>query len=152
MAAALERVIERLRFGTVCINQFAGLAYLRMSTPWGGFPGGTLADPGSGVGFAHNTDLLDGIDMTVFGGPFRISPLPLWFPSNRNLVRIARALNNLYLRPSPGRWCRCWSRRSAGRRTGTRPPGASAQRGCRHGGAGDGLRGARPSLGLPSDG
>jgi len=98
---ALERAVERLRFGTVCINQFAGISYLMMSTPWGGFPGSTLDDPGSGMGFAHNTYLLDGIEKTVFEGPFRISPKPLWFPSNRNTVGIGRALTELYLRPSP---------------------------------------------------
>ena len=53
------------------------------------------------MGFAHNTYLLDGIEKTVFEGPFRISPKPLWFPSNRNTVGIGRALTELYLRPSP---------------------------------------------------
>lgn len=100
---ALERAIERMRYGTVCINQFAGLSFILMSTPWGGAPGATLDEPQSGIGFGHNPFMLEGVEKTVFDGPFRISPTPMWLPANRNPVGIARALLALYLRPSPAR-------------------------------------------------
>jgi Aldehyde dehydrogenase family len=100
---ALERAIARMRYGTVCINQFAGLAFILMSTPWGGAPGATLDDPKSGIGFSHNPFMLEGVEKTVLEGPFRISPTPMWLPANRNPVGIARALLALYLRPSPAR-------------------------------------------------
>lgn len=103
VAHALERAVERMRYGTVCINQFAGLSFVLMSTPWGGAPGATLDEPQSGIGFGHNPFMLEGIEKTVFEGPFRISPTPMWLPTNRNPVRIARALLALYLRPSPAR-------------------------------------------------
>jgi acyl-CoA reductase-like NAD-dependent aldehyde dehydrogenase len=103
LAAAVRRAERDLRYGTVCINQFAGLAYLMMSTPWGAFPGATLDAPESGTGFVHNTYMLEGIEKTVFEGPFRITPKPLWFPSNRNAPAIAGALTDLYLHPSARR-------------------------------------------------
>ena len=34
-------------------------SYALMCTPWGGFPEGTLEDPKSGLGWVHNTYLLD---------------------------------------------------------------------------------------------
>ena len=92
-----------MRYGTVCINQFAGLSFVLMSTPWGGAPGATLDEPESGIGFGHNPFMLEGIEKTVFEGPFRISPTPMWLPANRNPLGIARALLALYLRPSPAR-------------------------------------------------
>ena len=103
VATALDSAIERLRYGTISINQFAGLAYLMFATPWGGYPGGTLVDPESGLGFSNNTFMLDGIEKTVFEGPFRISPKPIVFPSNKNALGITRALTDLYLRPSMAR-------------------------------------------------
>jgi hypothetical protein len=103
VAAALERAVERMRYGTVCINQFAGLSFVLMGTPWGGAPGATLDEPESGIGFGHNPFMLEGVEKTVFEGPFRISPTPVWLPTNRNPVGIARALLALYLRPSPVR-------------------------------------------------
>jgi acyl-CoA reductase-like NAD-dependent aldehyde dehydrogenase len=101
--AAVRRAERDLRYGTVCINQFAGLAWLMMSTPWGAYPGAELDAAESGRGFVHNGYLLDGIEKTVFEGPFRISPKPLWFPSNRNGPAVAAALTDLHLRPSARR-------------------------------------------------
>jgi acyl-CoA reductase-like NAD-dependent aldehyde dehydrogenase len=100
LASVLEEVVARLRYGTVCINQFAGLAYVMMATPWGAHPAGTRLDPGSGVGFSHNPTMLDGVEKTVFEGPFRVAPKPVLFPSNRNVLAIMRALTDLYARPS----------------------------------------------------
>jgi hypothetical protein len=60
----------------------------------------TLEDPESGIGFSNNTYMLHGVEKTIFEGPFRVFPKPIWSPSNRNATGIARALTNLSLKPS----------------------------------------------------
>ena len=100
IAEAVERAVDELRYGTVAVNQFTGVAWVLTSLPWGAYPGGTLADPGSGFGFGHNPYMLKGIEKSVLEGPFRIAPKPIWFPSNTNPVGIGRALSNFYLKPS----------------------------------------------------
>jgi acyl-CoA reductase-like NAD-dependent aldehyde dehydrogenase len=98
--ARLQRAIGRLRYGTVAVNHWSGLGYAIMSAPWGGYPGATLADPDSGIGWVHNTFMLDGIEKTVIEGPLTIWPKPLWFPSHRRADQLAWRLLSLYARPS----------------------------------------------------
>lgn len=94
-----QRAISRLRYGTVAINHWPALAYAMMNIPWGGYPGGTLADPQSGIGWVHNPYLLDGVEKTVFEGPLVVRPKPFWFPSNRQSKRLASKVLDLYHRP-----------------------------------------------------
>jgi hypothetical protein len=98
--ARLQRAIGRLRYGTVAVNHWSGLGYAIMSAPWGGYPGATLAEPDSGIGWVHNTFMLDGIEKTVIEGPLTIWPKPLWFPSHRRADQLAWQLLSLYARPS----------------------------------------------------
>jgi acyl-CoA reductase-like NAD-dependent aldehyde dehydrogenase len=98
--ARLQRAIGRLRYGTVAINHWSALGYAIMSAPWGGYPGGTLADPQSGIGWVHNTFMLDGVEKTVVEGPLTVWPKPLWFPTNRTADRVAWQVMKLYHRPS----------------------------------------------------
>ena len=94
-----EQAIDRLRYGSVCINQWAGLVYGMMAPPWGAYPGATLDDIGSGRGFVHNTDMLEGIEKTVLAGPLRHVSYPVWFPGHRNAEATAWQLMNLYRKP-----------------------------------------------------
>jgi acyl-CoA reductase-like NAD-dependent aldehyde dehydrogenase len=87
--ARLQRAIGRFRYGTVAVNHWTGLGYAIMSAPWGGYPGSTLAEPGSGIGWVHNTFMLDGIEKTVIEGPLTLWPKPLWFPSHRTASQLA---------------------------------------------------------------
>ncbi len=96
----LQRAIANLRYGTVAINHWSALAYAIMSAPWGGYPGGTLADPKSGIGWVHNTLMLDGIEKTVFEGPLTVWPKPIWFPSHRTAHTLARKVLGLYAQPN----------------------------------------------------
>jgi acyl-CoA reductase-like NAD-dependent aldehyde dehydrogenase len=98
--ARLWRAIERLRYGTVAINHWSALGYAVMSAPWGGYPGGTLAEPGSGIGWVHNTFMLDGIEKTVLDGPLTVWPKPFWFPTNRAADKIGWQVLRLYQSPS----------------------------------------------------
>ncbi len=71
-----------------------------MSTPWGGFPEGTLADPHSGMGWVHNTYMLDGVQKTVLEGPLTMWPKPFWFPTHKTAHILARKTLSLYHRPA----------------------------------------------------
>lgn len=102
--AANERLLQlalaELKYGAVAVNHWPGLMYAMMSPPWGGFPGGTLADAQSGIGWVHNTFLLDGIEKSVLEGPLTMFPKPPWFPSHARAESVAWAYFRLYHRPS----------------------------------------------------
>lgn len=98
---AVERAVADLRYGTVAVNQWSGLSYVLKALPWGGYPTGTLGAPASGLGWAHNPYMLDGIEKSLFEGPFLVEPKPVTFPTNRNAGGILRALLELTGRPEP---------------------------------------------------
>ena len=71
-----------------------------MGSPWGGFPGASLEDPRSGIGWVHNISMLDGAEKTVFEGPLFVWPKPSWLPSNGTAHIVARRVLDLYTRPA----------------------------------------------------
>ncbi len=84
VAAALDRAIVELRYGTVAINHWPAIVYGSVTLPWGGHPSATLADIQSGIGWVHNTYMLEGMDKTVVRGPLVVKPKPAWFYDNKN--------------------------------------------------------------------
>lgn len=99
-AKLLDSVVERLRYGGVCINSWAGLLYALASPTWGAFPGHPNTDIQSGTGVVHNTFLLDYPQKSVVRAPFRIRPAPAWFFDHKNLLGLGKSL--LHLEASPG--------------------------------------------------
>ena len=97
---AIDRALVKLRYGTVCINQWSGVAYGLMTPPWGGYPGATIDKPISGIGHVHNTFCIDAIDKTVLWGPLKNFPKPIWFPTHRSAHQAAWALLDLYEAPT----------------------------------------------------
>jgi hypothetical protein len=100
VAKALEKAILDLRYGTVAINVWPGIVFSTMSPPWGGHPSSTLADVQSGVGWAHNTFMLEGIEKSVFRAPLVISPKPPWFYDNKMMNVLGRRLASFEAAPS----------------------------------------------------
>lgn len=96
----LNGALTRLRYGTVCINQWPGIAFALLSLPWGGHPSSTLLNPQSGIGWTHNTFGLRSIEKSVLEGPLIVVPKPLWSPLNQHAEPIAWHLFNLYHKPS----------------------------------------------------
>lgn len=96
----LDDAVARLRYGTVAINVWPGLSYAMMCVTWGGYPGGTLADPGSGIGWVHNTYFLDRVEKSVLRAPLVVWPKPLWFPTHRRANTLARRVVELYHHPA----------------------------------------------------
>jgi len=98
--AHFQKFLGTLRYGTISVNQWAGVAFGLMGSPWGGFPGASLADPHSGIGWVHNISMLDGAEKTVFEGPLFVWPKPSWFPTNRTAHIVARRVLDLYTHPA----------------------------------------------------
>ncbi len=86
VAAALDRAIANLRYGTVAINYWAAAGFAMGAPTWGGFPGNDVYDVQSGIGVVHNTLLFDRPQKTVLRAPFRSMPLPAWFVTQSKIA------------------------------------------------------------------
>lgn len=101
-AAALERAIADLRYGTVAVNVWAAASYLTFLAPWGAFPGNSADDIQSGRGFVHNSLRFAHPEKSVLRAPFRIRPRPVWFLSRgRQAAQVFRRLADCEAAPSP---------------------------------------------------
>ena len=85
---AVDRAIDRLNYGSVVVNHWSAAPYAMVSPPWGAAPGATPTDIQSGVGFVHNTFLLEDVRKTVVRGPFHPPVRPPWFHTHRRLNRL----------------------------------------------------------------
>lgn len=92
---AVERAVARLRYGTVALNVWPGLAFAIGNTPWGAAPGSPLTDIQSGRGWVHNTLMLERVEKVVLRHPVT-SPVKLpYFPSHRTAHALGRRLTRL---------------------------------------------------------
>jgi hypothetical protein len=103
VGAALDRAILDLRYGTVAINHWPGLVFGLTSPAWGGHPSATLTNIQSGVGWVHNTYLLEGIDKSVLRAPLAGFPKPVWFGNHKKVYALGKKL--LHMEHKPG-WLR----------------------------------------------
>jgi Aldehyde dehydrogenase family len=92
VAAAMDRALAELRYGTVAVNGWAALGYGLVVTPWGAFPGSSPSDVQSGIGFVHDTLMLSRAQKTVVRAPFRPLIKPVWFAGHRTIHRLAPRL------------------------------------------------------------
>lgn len=100
VGAALDRAIRTLRYGTVAINHWPALGYAFGTTPWGGHQSANLKDIQSGLGWVHNTFMLDGIDKAVVRGPLKVWPHPVWFYDHRRAHEVGPRLAAFEADPS----------------------------------------------------
>ena len=106
-----ERIVAKLRYGTIGINGWCGLGFLIAACPWGAFPGHTLDNVGSGIGTVHNAFMLEKTERTVVRAPWRpfprgllsgqvsLLPRPPFFITNRRQHKIGQALTAFQYRP-----------------------------------------------------
>lgn len=99
-SAALTQALQDLRYGTVAINHFPAMAYALMLPPWGGHPSSTLHNVQSGIGWVHNTLMLEGVEKCVLRGPLTVFPKPAWFPDHKTVDKLGRRLLDFELAPS----------------------------------------------------
>jgi len=91
-----ELLVEHIEYGVVAVNGWSALAYAVGNVPWGGFPGGTLAAPSSGIGRVHDPLLLPLVHNTILRLPLVSWPTPPWFPWHPGGARLARGLVATY--------------------------------------------------------
>ncbi|MBO9577847.1 MAG: aldehyde dehydrogenase family protein [Microbacteriaceae bacterium] len=118
LGSAFGDAIAELRYGTIAVNAWTGVGFGFARGVWGGFPGHTLEDVGSGIGVVHNAHLLADPERMVVTGPFRpfprsiaggelaLFPTPPWFVTNRGALETARRLTAYAAAPSWGRLLR----------------------------------------------
>lgn len=100
VGSAVERAIANLCVGTVDINHWAGVSYALGCTTWGAYPGSTADNIQSGRGIVHNTYMLGNVEKSVFYGPFRPFPKPVWWTTHRNAHRVGPRLVSFECQPS----------------------------------------------------
>ncbi len=98
--AAVEKAIHELRYGSVVINTWAGAVFGLGTAPWGGHPSSNLQNIQSGLGWVHNSFMLEGIEKMVLRAPVKASPIHPWFPGHRSVHTLARRLTDLEAAPS----------------------------------------------------
>jgi hypothetical protein len=103
VAAAVERAIAELRYGTVAVNHWAAIGYGLVVTPWGAYPGHTAQDIQSGTGVVHNTLMFSRVQKSVVRAPFHARPKPVWFASHRTAARLTPRLVRFEAEPSPAK-------------------------------------------------
>ncbi|HSM01073.1 MAG TPA: aldehyde dehydrogenase family protein [Acidimicrobiia bacterium] len=98
---ALDRAVSDLRYGTVAVNVWAAAGFPIGVTPWGAYPGHTLQDIQSGIGFVHNARLIDRPQKAVITAPFRLVPAPPWSVFHRRGGPALRETTMFEARPGP---------------------------------------------------
>ncbi|WP_460775553.1 aldehyde dehydrogenase family protein [Microbacterium sp. GXF7504] len=108
-----DRAVAALRYGGIAINTWTGVVFATPVLSWGGFPGSTLADVGSGLGIVHNTSLLADVERSVLRGPFRpfpraltggrftVLPKPPWFVTSRTATAVGEGLTRYLVDRDP---------------------------------------------------
>lgn len=86
----VDGAVDRLRYGSIGLNLWAAAAFPLGVTPWGAFPGHTLDDIQSGIGFVHNARLVDRPHKTVMSAPFVQVPPPPWSVFHRRSAAVLR--------------------------------------------------------------
>jgi acyl-CoA reductase-like NAD-dependent aldehyde dehydrogenase len=103
VAAAVERAIADLRYGTVSVNHWAAIGYGLVVTPWGAYPGHTAQDIQSGTGVVHNTLMFSQVQKSVVRAPFHARPKPAWFANHLTASRLTPRLVRFEADPSPAK-------------------------------------------------
>lgn len=98
--AAVEKAIRELRYGSVCINTWAGAVFGLGTLPWGGHPSSTPNDIQSGSGWVHNTYMFDAIEKSVVRAPAKTFPVSPWVPGHRSVDALGKSLLELEMKPS----------------------------------------------------
>ncbi|WP_198962735.1 aldehyde dehydrogenase family protein [Mangrovitalea sediminis] len=106
-----DELIASLKYGCIAINTWTGVGFLTVQAVWGAYPGHTLDDVQSGIGFVHNTYLFDRPERTVVTAPWRpfprnllsgeltLLPKPPWFVTHRRAHIVGELLTRFLYKP-----------------------------------------------------
>lgn len=98
--ALLDAALDRLEYGTICVNTWPGLAFGLGAPSWGAYPGHSLQSPGSGIDHVHETFMLDQVRRSIVRAPFRPSRRPAFDPGHKRLLALGRAWADWEAKPS----------------------------------------------------
>ena len=93
-AEVVENYKRNLNYGTVAINEWAAIAFIIPTMPWGGYPGNKDNNIQSGQGFVHNSFLFESPLKGIVETKFRFSRFidPPWFVTNKKGHRLFKNL------------------------------------------------------------
>jgi len=101
VAAAVNRAVENLQYGSIVFNNLGVMAHYMMATPWGGLPGTDIYDVQSGIGFVNNPLMFDRAQKSVIYSAF--TPIADPFLANQtNAVPWFRQDMRYHYSPSVG--------------------------------------------------
>jgi aldehyde dehydrogenase (NAD(P)+) len=112
LGPVFDEAVAALRYGSVTINTWPGVAFLLPTASWGAYPGNTIAAAGSGIGCVHNTFGFDRPQKTVVRAPFApfprslgdgertLLPTPPWFVTHRRAEVVGRRMFAFAAKPS----------------------------------------------------
>jgi acyl-CoA reductase-like NAD-dependent aldehyde dehydrogenase len=100
LKSALDQAVSALRHGTIGINVWPAIAYAFVSTPWGGHPSATLKDIQSGLGWVHNTVMLENIEKCVVRGQLKPFPKQVYFPTHKTANKLLKKMVAFETAPS----------------------------------------------------
>lgn len=95
-----EDFIADLKYGNICINVPGSVGFGSTKLSWGGFPGTTPDDIGSGNCAVHNTMLFENVQKSVMWGAWRFHPYPFWLVSHRNVEGAAKEALKFMAQPT----------------------------------------------------
>jgi hypothetical protein len=98
--AAVEKALRELRYGAVAVNTWPAAVFALGSLPWGGHPSVTPQNIQSGLGWVHNTYMLESIEKVVLRAPLTSFPPAPWVPGHRGVRTLARRLADFEVAPS----------------------------------------------------
>ncbi|CAG9464950.1 unnamed protein product [Pedinophyceae sp. YPF-701] len=99
-ADALQRALEELRYGAVCVNLPTIWGFFLPTMTWGAFPGNTLENIGSGNAFVIPASMLDHPEKSVLRAPLSLAPVEPCDIQNHNVPGIAPKLLRFLLQPN----------------------------------------------------
>lgn len=104
VAAAVQRAVANLRYGTVGVNMWGVMGYLMSTTSWGAFPGHPSHDIQSGHGVINNVLMLPDVQKSVLRAPFaQWWPKPPQFVSHKTANELFKQFVDFERDPSPGK-------------------------------------------------
>jgi acyl-CoA reductase-like NAD-dependent aldehyde dehydrogenase len=103
VAAAIDRAVDRLRYGAIGVNAWHALAFAMGTTTWGAYPGHPRMDIQSGTGVVGNAAMFDLPQKSVVRGPFRSRPKPPWFATAARSYDVMRRFVAFEAGPSFGK-------------------------------------------------
>jgi len=112
VAAAVDRALADLRYGTIVVNNYGGLGVYIQCTPWGAYPGSDIYNVQSGIGFVNNPLMFDRVQKSVVYSDFA-PPIDASLAKTLENYRFFRQDAHYQLNPSVGKlfkliWALIW--------------------------------------------